>query len=265
METADSKRPINIANLTFTEVECRIKARSSLIIPLGGMEPYGNLSSMGIATFCASRIAENLSSKLDIMTTPALPFGCSTAYRAFGGTAGIKPRTFTNLIFDICRDWIAQGFSSILLIDSLGDNSEALQDAICRLDKISNGAVRVFSIQNDPRIRNFVNQNVNGAEYGRSEFMIKSLAAYLMQNQNLSSCGNDRTLPDEKVFRQWKKRGKDPQKFRKLFPNAVTSSRSESCDVCKGSEIFSFIMDLLVKEYSSFLISRKKESQQNGT
>jgi len=247
-----------MVNLTFTEIEAGIKDCSSLIMPLGGAEPYGKYSSMGIATLCASSIAENLSSRLNVMVAPVLPFGCSTAYRAFGGTAGLKPRTFTNLIIDVCRDWIAQGFSSILLIDSLNDNSEALQDAICRLDKIRGGAVRAFSIQNDQRVRKFVSQIVNGVEYGRSEFMIQAIANYLLQNQKSCDCGTEKTLPDEKVFRQWKKRGKDPQKYRKLFPDAVSSLFSESCDMNNGREIFSFIIDLLVKEYSSFLLSRKE-------
>jgi creatinine amidohydrolase/Fe(II)-dependent formamide hydrolase-like protein len=258
MENSNSKGPINTGNMTFTEVEAGIRECSSLIMPLGGTEPYGKSFSMGIATLCASAIADNLSSRLNVMVAPVLPFGCSTAYRAFGGTAGLKPRTFTNLIIDICRDWIAQGFSSILLIDSLDDNSQALDDAICRLNKVKDGAVKAFSIQADPRVRKFVSQMVSGVEYGRSEFMIQSFAAWLLQNQNLCDCGTAKILPDEKVFRQWKKRGKDPQKFRKLFPDAVSSSVSQPCDISKGRDIFYFIMDLLVKEYSQFLY--RKES-----
>ncbi|MCU0608798.1 MAG: creatininase family protein, partial [Chitinispirillaceae bacterium] len=147
----------SLARLTFPEVESMLAHSRTLIVPLGGCEPCGETGCLGIATICAEHLAAALSSSLKIMCAPAIPIGCSTPYMAFGGTAGVSPRTLTNMLCETLRQYFFQGFTKVILIDLLADNSDAVDLALRRL-KNSHPActAMVFAVQRDERVRAFI-------------------------------------------------------------------------------------------------------------
>lgn len=250
----NSNESLQIVNLTFKEIEQEIQRCPSIIIPLGGTEPLGESISLGCASICAERLSLSLSACLKVLTAPLFAYSCSTAYRAFGGTAGLKQHTFVNAIIDICRDWQSQGFKSILLIDLIADNLEPLADALSRLNGNSLFRVKAFSLHSNKRVKDYVSKITSGVEFGRAEFAVRFLTAYFKNEQEELLSSKQIPLPNADQFETWRKRGKDPQKFRKLFPSASTSSlTSQNLSGC-GKEIFNFIMNLLVETYSSFLI-----------
>lgn len=237
-----------LSHLTFQEIEKELLRLPALILPLGGCEPYGACGSLGAATACAEALATALSEKSDTLYAPALPFGCSTAYGAFGGTAGVKPRTLTNILCEAIRRWHAQGFRTIIIIDCLFDNYEAAEAAVLRLKNTNPGLkIIYFSLQRDERVRAFIERHIREKEPGRTEFGLLSLAAFIDRTLARPAGKKDVTAAaDAKTYVTWRKRSADPQQFRKFFPECSSSNAARRFDHKFGRELFDYILQLLV-------------------
>jgi creatinine amidohydrolase/Fe(II)-dependent formamide hydrolase-like protein len=237
-----------LSRLTFREVEQELSRLPALILPLGGCEPYGTYGCLGAATACAEALAAALSEKMDILYAPVQPFGCSTAYGAFGGTSGVKPRTMINILCETIRRWQVQGFRTVIIIDSLFDNNEAVDASIRRL-KNSNPGMKIipFSLQRDERVRAFIARHVQGKEYGRTEFGMLSLAASIDPALVRPTGKKDpAAAADTARYETWRRRGADPEQYRKLFPDCSSSNAAHRFDPDFGKELFDFIVQLLV-------------------
>jgi creatinine amidohydrolase/Fe(II)-dependent formamide hydrolase-like protein len=203
-------------------------------------------------------MAAALSEKLHILLAPALAFGCSTPYNAFGGTAGVTPRTLTNILCETIRQWYRQGFRTMVIIDGLYDNSEAVDLAARRL-KCAHPAMKIilFSLQRDERIRAFIGQYFHEKESGRAAYGMLSLAAYIdpAMIREGAAVGPQQALPDTERYRTWRKRGADPDQYRKLFPHACSGSTMHGFDPEFGRELFGFILQVLVDTVTPLLKS----------
>lgn len=246
--------PLRLYDMNFGEVSRHLHRCPSLIVPIGSMEPIGLYAVTGILSRCAEKFAEALSSKLQVLMAPPLNYSCTTAFKSFEGCAGIKGRTFTNMVTEICGDWIFQGFSRILLLSVSSENDAELKCAIKWLNH-SGEKVKFYSLQSDTRVAEHVSHYRVGKEFGRSEYLILSLARFLFpQLLRDSNQSNASVLPDIKEFRNWTKRGKDPQLFRKIFPHGSTSELAGQQSKAAGRDLFEYIMKTLEDEYSPFLI-----------
>ncbi len=246
--------PLRLNDMNFGEISKHLCRCPSLIVPVGSMEPIGLYAVTGILTRCGEVLAEALSSKLQVLTAPPINYSCTTAFKSFEGCAGIKQRTFINMLTEICRDWIFQGFRRILLLSVSSENDAALEIAMKRLNH--NGEkVKCFSLLSDTRMADQLSRYRVGKELGRSEYLILSLARFLFPEllRDIHQ-GNARRLPEPGEYQTWKKRGKDPQLFRKMFPNGSTSEVAEEQNIETGRDLFGYIMKILEDEYSPFLI-----------
>jgi creatinine amidohydrolase/Fe(II)-dependent formamide hydrolase-like protein len=248
-----------LAGRTFPEVEKILAERPVLIVPLGGCEPYGGRGALGIASVCAEHLAAALSSSLKILWAPVIPIGCSTPYSAFGGTRGVSPRTMTNILCETIRQCFFQGFTKVILIDLLADNGNAVDLAVRRLKgSHPNCTIVVFAVQRDERVRAFIAKRSPRKEPGRSEFGILSMALFLnpglvrLPATEYQKPGKAASWEPEK-FRSWRKRGADPQQFRKLFPGGSSSDTADAFDPDFGKALFEFILKLLEETVSPLL------------
>lgn len=247
------QNPLHLFDMNFGEISVQMQRCPSLIVPIGSMEPIGLYGVTGIISRCSKVISEALSSKLRVLTAPQLYYSCSTAFKSFEGCAGMRGRTLTNMITEICRDWIFQGFQRILLLNVSSENDSALEQATKRLNDRSE-KVKYFSLQSDARIIEQVFRYKTGQELGRSEYLIIWLAQYLFADLLCDGPKGQYPLPETKQFQNWKKRGKDPEMFRKMFPLGSTSEISVQKDVDFGRDLFEFIIMILEKDYTPFLI-----------
>jgi creatinine amidohydrolase/Fe(II)-dependent formamide hydrolase-like protein len=246
--------PYALSRLTFREIARERERLGALILPLGGCEPYADLGSMGVASACAEALGAAVSAKLRLLLAPTLAYGCSTPYRAFEGAAGVKPRVLTNFLCETIRGWYLQGFSSVIIIDALADNGEAVDCALQRLKSSDpNRTAVLLSLQRDERIRAFIGNHVPGKELGRTEFGMLSMASFIDPGL-VRKVEEDvqRSLPDPQRFRTWRKRGADPQQFRKIFPQASASSIAHRYDPDFGKVLFEYILQLLIETATPF-------------
>jgi creatinine amidohydrolase/Fe(II)-dependent formamide hydrolase-like protein len=124
-----------IESLTYREISRRIEKCPAIIVPLGGCEPFGERAAVGAETACARRVAEELGERCGVLVAPVIPFGCSTPFMAFAGSAGVKPGTFVNMLCEILHAYVFQGINRIFLVNAAMFNTEAVEEAAKRLGK----------------------------------------------------------------------------------------------------------------------------------
>ena len=246
---------LRLSHLTFREVEKEIARCPALILPLGGCEPCGECGTLGTASAVVEALATALSSKLHLLWLRRSRLAVQRP-TAHSGGAGVKPRTLTNILCETGRQWYGQGFRTVILLDGLFDNGEAVDKALRRLKNIKpEMKIFAFAFQRDERVRAFIGQHIQGKEYGRTEYGLSSLAACIdpglvrqpQKNQTAA------IAPDLKCFDTWRKRGADPERYRKLFPSAFAGSRTFPFDAAFGKELFDFILQLLVAAVAPLL------------
>jgi creatinine amidohydrolase/Fe(II)-dependent formamide hydrolase-like protein len=237
-----------IARLTFSEIELEIARLPALIFPLGGCEPYASFGTLGIASAVAEALARELSRRMNMLVSPTLAFGNSTGFMSFGGTAGVKPRTLTNALCETVRMWYFQGVKTVVIIDALLDNREAVDLARKRLAVSHPGnETVVFALQRDERVLDFIKKSVPGDEAYRAEFAMLSMAAgidsELVRDADGAAAGKSWNGSPER-FKTWRKKGGDPEQFRKIAPDCSCSGAAHAYRAEFGKELFEFIVSL---------------------
>jgi creatinine amidohydrolase/Fe(II)-dependent formamide hydrolase-like protein len=229
--------------LTHGQARERLAERPAVILPLGGCEPFGGAGPVGVETLCAGRIAGELSARCRLLCAPPLPFGCSTPFISFPGAAGVKPRTMVNLLCEIIHAYILQGAKHVFLVNAAPFNKPPAAEAAKRVETKYKGVkVSIFDINTIVGINNNID---------RADTALLAIAAYLDQEQiNISGINNNRrtSIPPDQ-YRTWKKRGADPQKLKKLFPDGLLlSDTNELTNITPqhGKELFDRVVALCV-------------------
>lgn len=240
--------------LSFHEVNNVFKRRPALIVPLGGCEPFAN-AALGTESVCCDRVAHALAERLDILVAPLLPFGCSVPFMSFPGSSGIKPRTFINLMLELIHCYIFQGITNLVLLNAAPFNCEPLKEVLKRLrKKYSEIRVTVFDFNLDSRIREFASLDSTGCGNDRNEKLFLSLLSFLAPELLHGRKGEfSMKAASDKKYRIWRKRGRDPQKYRSLFPNGLVCADAADCDPQKGRDIFEFLVNTAQSDISTLL------------
>jgi creatinine amidohydrolase/Fe(II)-dependent formamide hydrolase-like protein len=186
---------------------------------------------------------------------PLLAYGNSTPFKSFGGSAGVHGETLANMVMECCNCWLFHGFKRIMVLTLAMDGKQGIDVAVKRLNGAPgrDAAVRLCSLQDDERFRLYCSSRVAGTEYGRSEWGIRVLTSYL-QPELLGEPVAARKGPliEASAFRQWHRRGRDPEKLRKMAPSASLAAVPGVADA-GGKELFDHIISFLTEEYSPFL------------
>jgi creatinine amidohydrolase/Fe(II)-dependent formamide hydrolase-like protein len=242
--------PFSLCTLTPNQVNEHLLHSPYLLLPLGGMEPFGKFGSFGVNSVCIDAIAGVISQRLRLIVAPVMFYGCTSQYKSFKGSIGIKPKIFSSFLANFCNDCFFQGFKKVIILNSVEENVLALELLVKRYNN-HNVKIETFSLQSDSIIRSFVRERKPGIEMGRSEYMMLSIAAFLQPALVLPVSGeNPIRLPSSNDYATWKKRGRDPEKYRKLFPTGSSSEIACQFDPGFGEEVFNFIIELLLSQYT---------------
>ncbi|GBU22184.1 hypothetical protein R80B4_02089 [Fibrobacteres bacterium R8-0-B4] len=230
--------------LTHGQARERLAERPAVILPLGGCEPFGGAGPVGIETLCAERVADELSIRGGILRTPAMPFGCSAPFMSFPGATGVKPRTMVNLLCEIIHAYVLQGVTRIFLVSAAPFNKKPAEEAVKRIEAKYGGVkVLFFDINTIAGIDNGID---------RADAALLSLAAYLAPERiNIGINTDKRKSVTADQYKTWKKRGADPQKLRKLFPDGLLLlDNDESINITpeRGKELFDRIVSVIQEE-----------------
>ncbi len=257
MATDKSSSVLKVSEFSFLHLEELINRRPSLIVPVGSLEPAGEDLPLGVVNSCCEAVANELSKRLEVLVAPLLPYGNSIPFKAFGGSAGVHRDTLEKFLIECCNCWFFQGIKRILLITLSMDGRQGIESAVKRMTKAPSriNAVKYVSLQDDERFRSMCASRFRGLELGRSEWGIRALAGYLWQEPKDKFINKNKRLPDADEFKKWYRRGRDPEKLRKMAPHASLSAfpASGKCDIEEGRELFNGLIGFLGEEFAPFL------------
>jgi hypothetical protein len=265
-----------LERITYLQARRFIDERAAMIVPLGGCEPFGGVGALGVESYCAVGIAKELSLRCGVLTAPVVPFGCSTPFIGFAGAAGLKPRTFVNMLCDILHAYIFQGVEKIFLVNAAPFSREPAAEAAKRLmsahprvtvllfdintvlkEDVKGGVGEGGGINVKPNGKSQLKNMDTGFCFDRDDALLLSIYAYLRQEK---FDGVDKVVKKnvrEEQYRTWKKRGMDPQKLRKLFPDGLLLPQDVDINSAinseRGGENFQRIIELLQKEIDNIL------------
>jgi creatinine amidohydrolase/Fe(II)-dependent formamide hydrolase-like protein len=242
----ESLSPFYSPRMTFGEIHETLNTCSAVMLPLGSHEPCAEYGAMGVSALSCFSIANTLSKIKKIILSPLLPYGYSIAFRAFDGCCALSEKTLRMVIADLVKSWAAHGVKSVIILDGVYENYHTTCSAVHWIQS-RNPTIKLCLLnwQHSVEVRSFIAQSCSGKEYGRSEYGILSMAAYLDQTfVRFNDHEKGPVTVDEKTYRKWEKTGRDPEKFKKLFPYAETSTVSRNFNAEFGKMLFQYICDV---------------------
>jgi creatinine amidohydrolase/Fe(II)-dependent formamide hydrolase-like protein len=120
------------AELTWPEVEARLKEMDVAILPVGSIEQHGPHLPLDTdafdAEYLALRIAEACSDPKPLVL-PLIPYGVSYEHSEFKGTICVNNDTLAALVYEIGMNCARNGVNKLVVINGHGGNIPALNYA----------------------------------------------------------------------------------------------------------------------------------------
>jgi creatinine amidohydrolase/Fe(II)-dependent formamide hydrolase-like protein len=233
------KSPWFVPVMTFPEIRRRIELFPCAILPVAGMEPAGMHGTVGAGSIINMAIADVLSVKTGALLFPSLNYGYSTPYSSFAGCFGIKQAALESVLADIIASSVRQGVSCLYIIDGSFDNMEAVERAVKYSARNSvSQSENILAWQRNKTVSEFIKTQAGITWMGRCEYGILSMSAAigLLKESDSGNCARD---TDWKKYNTWMRRGRDPEKFKKLFPEGIVSHQKH--DAVFGKSLLDFI------------------------
>lgn len=119
-----------LQDLTWQEVESHVATDKVVVVPIGSTEQHGPAGCLGVDTYVAITLAEDLAEQAGCLVAPPLWYGDSSHHGAFPGTITIRPTTLMAIVTDVCISLARAGFDRIILLNGhKGSNLPALTSA----------------------------------------------------------------------------------------------------------------------------------------
>ncbi|MGH3097572.1 MAG: creatininase family protein [Streptosporangiales bacterium] len=124
---ANESQQVWMQDLTWQEVEEHLERDSTVLIPVGSTEQHGPAGVLGVDSYVAITIAEDVAQRTGVLCAPPIWYGDSAHHAAFPGTVTIRPETLGALVRDVCTSLARHGFDKMVLINGhKGSNLPAL-------------------------------------------------------------------------------------------------------------------------------------------
>jgi creatinine amidohydrolase len=103
--------------MDWTEVEEYLKINDIILVPIGSTEQHGPAAPLGLDTYVAIALVEDVAKQTRIISTPPIWFGDSTHHLGFPGTISIKTEILTEYVKDVIRSLVKHGFKKIVIVN----------------------------------------------------------------------------------------------------------------------------------------------------
>lgn len=113
---------MRVADMTWMQIDARLREDDRAVLPLGSVEQHAYLS-MATDMILAERLAAEAAQPLGVPVFPAVPYGLAPYFAAFPGTVTLRPGTYSALVLDILDSLADAGFRRILLVNGHGGNA----------------------------------------------------------------------------------------------------------------------------------------------
>lgn len=123
-------RPTRLADLTWVEVDARVRSGCLLAVPVGSTEQHGPHLPLSTDTDVAVALADGLAARRDdVLVAPAVPYGSSGEHDGFAGTLSIGQEATRLLLVELVRS-ATPTFPRVLLVVGHGGNAAPVNAAV---------------------------------------------------------------------------------------------------------------------------------------
>ena len=113
---------MRIAEMTWMQVEKRVKHDDRCVLPLGSVEQHAYLS-LCVDMILSEKVSVDAADPIGVPVYPAVPFGLTPYFADFPGTVSLRVTTYMSLIEDILESLYQSGFRRIVAVNGHGGNS----------------------------------------------------------------------------------------------------------------------------------------------
>lgn len=243
--------------ISWLDVKNYLKKEKIAIIPVGSTEEHGLPGPLGLDSYVAISLAEDVAKRTGVLVTPPLWYGDSTHHLGFPGTISLRTSTLVSIIEDIGESLARSGFRKILIIN--GHKSANLPALLSSTKNLHEYKLRnVFFAVADPmkiargiasRIKENVEHHVGELEVSQVWYKYP----HLIQKDKLT----DAKVDFEKIFSKYShfdlfgKSGDvidipwNSYEQKKFAPNGSLSDSSKASPE-KGKKYHDYMVDVLV-------------------
>ena len=120
-----------LQELTWEDVELYLKEKDTIIFPVGSTEQHGPAGPLGLDSYVAISLAEDVCKQTGILTAPPLWFGDSSHHLEFQGTISLRTETLIEVTKDVVTSLCHHGFKKVIVINGhKSANLPALKTAL---------------------------------------------------------------------------------------------------------------------------------------
>ena len=94
---------MQLALMTWQEVEARLKKGASVMLPCGSTEQHGPMGLIGTDAICAEAVAIAAAERCDAIVAPTLSYTPAPFNTAFPGTVSLPADLFTLMLQTVCE------------------------------------------------------------------------------------------------------------------------------------------------------------------
>jgi creatinine amidohydrolase len=129
--------PLFLEEMTWPELESRLRDIEMVLIPVGATEQHGPNLSLRCDAALADAVAKRLEAKYHprVLVAPKLNLGISHHHMGFPGTITLRESTLVAIARDVVGSLMQHGFRRFLFINGHGGNSAALNLACSEIKR----------------------------------------------------------------------------------------------------------------------------------
>lgn len=136
--------------MTWPEIRGAIEKIDAVFIPVGSTEQHGHHLPVECDHFTSTYFCEVAAESLNkrgkwVVVAPTINYGCSWYHINFPGTISLSQKTFMEVVNDVCSSLAHHGFKNLIVLNSHGGNSNALNT--CLTDLYAERGIRVAIAQ----------------------------------------------------------------------------------------------------------------------
>ncbi|MCA9180579.1 MAG: creatininase family protein, partial [Planctomycetales bacterium] len=121
--------------MTARQLAAMDRDQTVVIIPIAAVEQHGPHMPTGTDTILCTAIAESLEAKLSdrVLLTPTIWLGASAHHLRFGATLDSSLEHYINMLCDVARSLLDDGFQRLLFLNGHGGNIDPMRVAVRQL------------------------------------------------------------------------------------------------------------------------------------
>ncbi len=235
----------NLANQSSSRIEQCLTPRTILLVPLAAFESVGTHSGLGCTQLICEAITHHVAKRTGAVYVPCIPYSNSMPRRSFAATAAVDHRTVANGLTELLESWALQGFRRFGVVDGTWAGSGPVAESIRRVTSRDGIEARSLAWQTDSRVRSTIKDWFGDDRSLPPEYALICMASHLQSGMASSTAYPPRHI-DQSTYRTWARRGRDPDRFRALFPDALAHTGMPAPDPAKGERLLDAIVERFV-------------------